>query len=291
MKGWGIVRIAPIIYTRTYRCDFNSEFMVRPDTFMDSDIKWVRKNVLDATGAIDGMRGERWLVIDNGTYRIAGLVGFLKDICEKCNLSNEESEKSKTLFYDDKGRLVYAFIGVVIEKANPVEIGEITYEYLWKEFLELIFPIWKRTYQEVILKSFEEEKFEEYERSSIGEAEDIGNQKVYEANPKFDRKRFLHYLNTDGSDFSFCSNLTEYNLVNRCEFTAFSTSRNIMVRMNRTALPAETEHESSLEGNTSSQSVLTQSEGEESNNIKKKSLLVLTSCLIIFVIIILILLL
>ena len=106
MKGWGIVRIAPIIYTRTYRCDFNSEFMVRPDTFMDSDIKWVRKNVLDATGAIDGMRGERWLVIDNGTYRIAGLVGFLKDICEKCNLSNEESEKSKTLFYDDKGRLV-----------------------------------------------------------------------------------------------------------------------------------------------------------------------------------------
>ena len=289
MKGGETVRIAPIIHTRTYSCDFNSEFMVRPDTFMDSDIKWARKNVLNATGAIDGMHGERWLVIDNGKYRIAGLVGFLKNICEKCNLSNEELEKSQTLFCDDKGRLVYAFIGVVIDKANSFEIGEITYEYLWRKFLELIFPIWKRTYQEVILKSFEEERFEKCNSSSIDVAENFGTQKLYEVNATLDMKRFQYYLgNVAMSNFSFCSNLTEYKLVEKCDFTAISTSRNIIVRMNRIVPSAETENVIPLVGNIPPQSVPTQSAVEESNNTKKKSLLVLTIGLLILGIIILI---
>lgn len=289
MKGGETLRIAPIVHTRTYSCDFNSEFMVRPDTFMDSDIKWARKNVLNATGAIDGMHGERWLVIDNGKYRIAGLVGFLKNICEKCNLSNEELEKSQTLFCDDKGRLVYAFIGIVIDKANSFEIGEITYEYLWRKFLELIFPIWKRTYQEVILKSFVEERFEKCNSSSIDVAENFGTQKLYEVNATLDMQRFQYYLgNIAMSNFSFCSNLTEYNLVKQCDFTAISTSRNIIVRMNRIVPPAETENAIPLVGNIPPQPVPTQSAVEESNNTKKKSLLVLTICLLILVIIILI---
>lgn len=283
------MRIAPIIHTRTYSCDFNSEFMVRPDTFMDSDIKWARKNVLNATGAIDGMHGERWLVIDNGKYRIAGLVGFLKNICEKCKLTNEELDKSQNLFCDDKGRLVYAFIGVVIDKANSFEIGKITYEYLWRKFLELIFPIWKRTYQEVLLKSFEEENFEKCNSSNVEAVENFGTPKLYEVNAVLDMQRFQYYLgNVAMSNFSFCSNLTEYNLVKQCEFTAISTSRNIIVRMNRIVPPVETENAIPLVENIQSQSVSPQSAIKGTNNTKKKSLLVLTICLLTLVIIILI---
>ena len=265
------MKIAPIIHTRTYSCDFNPEFMVRPDTFMNSDIKWARKNVLNATGAIDSMHGERWLVIDNEKYRIAGLVGFLKDICEKCNLSNEELEKSQTLFCDDKGRLVYAFIGVVIDKANTFEIGKITYEYLWGMFLDLIFPIWKRTYQEVILKSFEEKSFEKCNNLSIDKGENLGIQKLYEANVALDIQRFQYYLgNISMSNFSFCSNLTEYNLVKQCDFTAISTSENIIVRMKRIFRPVEIENEMSLVENIPPQFVPPQSVVEKSDNIKKK---------------------
>ena len=72
------MKVAPIIHTRTFSCDFNSEFLVRPECFMDSDIKWARKNVLGATGEIDGLQGVRWLIADNGKYRMAGVVGFLK---------------------------------------------------------------------------------------------------------------------------------------------------------------------------------------------------------------------
>ncbi len=278
------MRIAPIIHTRTYSSDFNSEFMVRPDTFMDSDVKWARKKVLTATGAIDGMHGERWLVIDNGQYRIAGLVGFLKDICEKCDLSDEDLKKSQTLFFDDKGRLIYAFIGVVIDKANSFEMGEITREYLWGEFLNLILPIWKRTYQEVILKEFEEKSFERCNNLTIDTAEELGGQKLYEVNAVLDMKRFQYYLGSiTMNNFSFCSNLTEYNLVKQSDFTAISTSQNIIVRMKRIVSLVETEKKQSLVRN-----IPLQPEAQENNNTKKKSLLVLMICLLTLVIIILI---
>lgn len=278
------MRIAPIIHTRTYSSDFNSEFMVRPDTFMDSDVKWARKKVLTATGAIDGMHGERWLVIDNGQYRIVGLVGFLKDICEKCDLSDEDLKKSQTLFFDDKGRLIYAFIGVVIDKANSFEMGEITREYLWGEFLNLILPIWKRTYQEVILKEFEEKSFERCNNLTIDTAEELGGQKLYEVNAVLDMKRFQYYLGSiTMNNFSFCSNLTEYNLVKQSDFTAISTSQNIIVRMKRIVSLVETEKKQSLVRN-----IPLQPEAQENNNTKKKSLLVLMICLLTLVIIILI---
>ena len=260
------MRIAPIIHTRTYSSDFNSEFMVRPDTFMDSDVKWARKKVLTATGAIDGMHGERWLVIDNGQYRIAGLVGFLKDICKKCDLSDEDLKKSQTLFFDDKGRLIYAFIGVVIDKANSFEMGEITREYLWGEFLNLILPIWKRTYQEVILKEFEEKSFERCNNLTIDTAEELGGQKLYEVNAVLDMKRFQYYLGSiTMNNFSFCSNLTEYNLVKQSDFTAISTSQNIIVRMKRIVSLVEMEKKQSLVRN-----IPLQPEAQENNNTKKK---------------------
>ncbi len=148
------MRIAPIIHTRTFSCDFNSEFLVKPECFMDFDIKWARKNVLGATVEIDGLQGFRWLIADNGKYRMAGVVGFLKNICSKCQLSAEETLKSEEIFCDDKGRLVYAFIGIVIDKQRNDNYGAISLEYLWKIYLNKIYPIWKRTYQEAVLEKF-----------------------------------------------------------------------------------------------------------------------------------------
>ena len=150
--------------------------------------------------------------------------------------------------------------------------------------MKLIFPIWKRTYQEVLLKSFEEENFEKCNIPSIEVAENFGTKKLYEVNAALDMQRFQYYLgNVAMSNFSFCSNLTEYNLVKQCDFTAISTSRNIIVRMNRIVLPVEKENVIPLVENIPPQSAV-----EETNNTKKKSLLVLTICLLILVIIILI---
>ena len=104
------MKIAPIIHTRTLFCDFNSEFLVRPCEFMDADIKWARKNILGTTVDIDGLSGFRWVVLDNEKYRIAGVVGFLKDICLKLDLNDTDKIKSEELFCDNKGRSIYAFL-------------------------------------------------------------------------------------------------------------------------------------------------------------------------------------
>lgn len=288
------MRVAPIIHTRTYSCDFNSEFMVRPDCFLDSDIKWARRNVLGATGAIDSIQGERWIIIDNGKYRIAGVVGFLKNICQKCQLSDEEFEKSKTLFCDDKGRLVYAFIGVAIDKNNSTCMGKITYEYLWKMYLNLIFPVWKRTYQEVITKSFIEETFEACSFSSIGAAEKIGGKKIYEANSITDYEIFEYYLgNRELSNFSYCSNITDYNTVNQSNFSVFTTSQNIITRLKRiaTTTPASASSQHTQQSMVTSPNASMSQEYIKNDSFKKKHFLILALCLMIFVIIMLILLL
>ena len=201
------MRVAPIIHTRTYACDFNSEFAVRPECFMDSDVKWARGNVLGATGEIDELRGVRWLVSDNGKYRMAGVVGFLKDICSKCQLNDADRTKSQELFYDNNGRLVYAFIGVVMDKQHN-DFRELTFDYLWGIYLDKIYPIWKRTYQEVILEDFVEIDTKQITRSDVEEPSVVGESFFYETNSARDYKLFLNFLCDEReTGFSFCSNI------------------------------------------------------------------------------------
>jgi hypothetical protein len=228
------LKVAPIIHTRTFNCDFNSEFRVRPDCFMDCDIKWARKYVLGATASIDTLQGERWLVVDNDKYRIAGVTGFLKNICQKCQLSDEEMEKSKKMFCDNKGRLVYAFIGVVIDKNSSKDIGRITYQYLWSLYLNLIFPMWEKSYPEIIKQGFNEETFEICSGHESFKPEKISNWEIYEANPSTDYDIFEYYLGNVGLfGFSFCSNITDFNTVKQSDFSIITTTQNIITRIKR----------------------------------------------------------
>ena len=183
---------------------------------------------------------------------------------------------------------MYAFIGVVIEK--NMSYGKITYDYLWRKYLEYIFPIWKRTYQEVILRGFTDEQFESCDSGYYENAEECGGQKLYESNPSLDYKRFEYFLGSNTSDgFSYCSNICDYNLVKQSDFSIICTSRNVITRLKRIP-PQVVEIAPTTVSDT--QGPLTPANvKQESENSKKKSFVALTICLLIFVIIILILLL
>lgn len=231
------MRIAPIIHTRTFFCDFNSEFLVRPNCFMDSDIKWARKYVLGATASIDTLQGVRWLISDNGKYRMAGVVGFLKSICSKCQLSEDERLKSEELFCDDKGRLIYAFIGVVIDKNNNDNYENLSLNFLWKLYLDEIYPIWKRTYQEIKLEDFRtvdaKEKLDTVANELV-ESDLVDLKNIYEANPVTDYQLFVHFFaDRDKSEFSFCSNIIDFNIVKQSVYSIITTSKNIIDRIGR----------------------------------------------------------
>ena len=228
------MRVAPIIHTRTFSCDFNSEFLVKPDSFKNLDIKWARKNVLGATGEIDGLHGVRWLIADNGKYRMAGVIGFLKNICSKCQMSEKDKLKSEELFCDDKGRLVYAFIGVVIDKFYNDSYGTISIDYLWGIYLNKIYPIWKRSFQEVVLEEFIDVDTKLATNTISAESVIVGTKKLFESNAASDYELFSDILcNGNKTNFSFCSNILDFNMVKQSEFSIITTSQNIITRLSR----------------------------------------------------------
>ena len=284
------MKVAPIIHTRTFNCDFNSKFLVRPGKFMDSDIKWARKNVLGATGEIDGLQGVRWLIADNKTYRMAGVVGFLKSICSECQLSEENKQRSEELFCDNKGRLIYAFIGVVIDKYDNIDYGKLTYEYLWNIYLDKIYPIWKNTYQEVILAPFTDIKLDITSKFPPIESVFVDSKELFESNPAVDYDLFISYLcNSNKDNFSFCSNIIDFNMVKKSDFSIVTTSQNIITRMKRDNVV--TSSLVSDEQQLKETVVVEEKEPVQMLESKKKSFIVLMICLMTLLIIILMLLL
>jgi hypothetical protein len=281
------MKIAPIIHTRTLFCDFNSEFLVRPCEFMDADIKWARKNILGTTVDIDGLSGFRWVVLDNEKYRIAGVVGFLKDICLKLDLKDTDKIKSEELFCDNKGRSIYAFIGIVIDKMNTDYYESVSLEYLWSIYLDAIYPKWKSSYQEVLLMDFKEEELLAYNNVKYESIsyEKLGEKIYYEYNAITDYKLFLYYSCCQEKQyFSFCSNILDYNSLKNSEFTILTTSQNNITRIlrvyskntNDTGSIYDNEHRQNIDNN-----ILDSNEAKYS---KKKNWIVLGSCLMIFVI-------
>lgn len=257
---------------------------------MDSDIKWARKNVLGATREIDGLQGVRWLIADNEKYRMAGVVGFLKNICLKSQMSEDDRLKSEELFCDDKGRLVYAFIGIVIDKHQSDDYGIIPLDYLWNIYLNRIYPIWKRTYHEVILESFININAIVANNTIAIDPIIVGSKELLEANAVMDYELFSAYLcNKNRTNFSFCSNILDFNMVKQSEFSIITTSQNIITRVTR----EKTVKVSSVPNEQPKKNMpfIESSEQSQKLETKKKSFVVLTIGLAIFVIIILILLL
>lgn len=230
------MKVAPIIHTRTFSRDFNSKFLVKPSIFFDSDIEWARKNVQGATEEIDTLQGFRWLVVDNEKYRIAGVVGFLQNIYSEIenSLSENDKLKSKELFCDEKNRLVYAFIGVVIDKCNNNNYGTISLDYLWNVYLNKVYPIWKGTSENTIFENFENIEVKLTDTTITEKAINVGSKEFFESNAKIDYELFSYFLcNEQKKNFSFCSNLSSFNVVKRSEFSVITTSKNIITRIKR----------------------------------------------------------
>lgn len=219
------MKVAPIIHSRTLNCDFNAEFLVRPERFNSDNIKWARENVLKATENIDSLQGFRWLIVDNGKYRLAGVVGFLEDIC--CE-AKEEKGKFEKFFLDNRGRRTFAFVGVVIDKEDNNEYGDIDVSTLWEVYVKEVKDIWEKKHQD---SKFSE--FEEIQVNSDSVAEpDI--EKYSEANPELDKKEFARLM-CDGKreKFSFCSNITSWQLVKEEAFDYVTTNSNNIINIIR----------------------------------------------------------
>lgn len=225
-----------IIHSRTFHCDFISDFIVRPESFLATDIKFFRKYILQATENIDILNGFRWVIIDNEHYRIAGIVGFIKDMILESNLNQSELDELKLLAYDDKGRATYAFIGEAISKSN-YKYTEINIDSLLREYIKFIRPKWmSATIQSTLSTVYAIPDYANILKKSKPLIDSINliDKDIYEANNKFDYELFQYFLNHELlGNFSFCSNLENYNTIKNCDFSTLTTSNNNIVRLKR----------------------------------------------------------
>lgn len=230
------MKVAPIIHSRTLNCDFNAEFLVRPERFNSDNIKWARENVLKATEDIDFLQGFRWLIVDNGKYRLAGVVGFLEDIC--CE-EKEEKGKFEKFFLDNRGRRTFAFVGVVIDKEDNDGYGDIDISTLWEVYVKEVKDIWEKKHQDSKFSEFEEIQVKS---DSVAEP-DI--EKYSEAKPELDKKEFARLM-CDGKreKFSFCSNITSWKLVKEGAFDYVTTKPNNIERITKEKKGGEKREES-----------------------------------------------
>lgn len=271
------MNVYPIIHTRTYKCDFNPDFSIRPDFFQTADIKWARQHVLGATASIDSLQGERWLVADNEKFRMAGIVSFIKNIYEKITSSKDGDTSAQKLFCDNKGRLVYAFIGIVINKSECTnwQPGELPFDSLWKMYNKSISPIWEGTSQETKLSRSFDLEFNTYKNLKIDIPTYIENKSYYESNITSDYNLFCYYLNYNSSNYSFCSNINDYKTAQDTIFDCISTSRNNITRLERANANKSYEKESIInlvQSNNEQQQLLEFKNKEEFFEFLKKTI-------------------
>lgn len=230
-----MIKIAPLIYARTYQCDFNTDFLVRPDDFLSSDVQWARERVLSATAEIDWLNGFRWVIAKNENRLIAGIVCFIKDLVKSAQLTDEELEKAQAYFTDDKGRHIYAFIGLsIIPDSKEVLQTNFSYEYFWNTFKNFVEPVWKAKSIDTILEKYTEylpTTIENIIQPNISPIE-INNVKYYEQNSRIDKLLFDYYLQKAVNiNVNFCSNIEDINALKRQKFSIVTTKQNNIERL------------------------------------------------------------
>lgn len=221
------MKVAPLVHSRTYHNDFLSGFLVRPEYFSSEDIDWARQLIRASTADIDLMQGERYVVLDNGRIRIAGIVIVTEQLAKRTGTIID-----KKYFLDDKGRNVYAFIGFCMKASDIEHHIEVSYPDFISVFEKYVIPIWEEKLVETQLVkddiSISESK---RAKATLSEGVKLNNTTIYESNPDLDYQWFLYYLNSKQERFTFCSNITKYATLKNSVFTSLTTNPNNIKRL------------------------------------------------------------
>lgn len=230
-----MIKVAPLIHSRTLYCDFNPRFLARPRNMTDSQALKIRKKILEATKSVDSLKGFRWVVFREDSLCVAGLVCFVEQLALQCQI------KESKFFLDSKGRPIYAFIGAVMADenvGNDAGIPELSYQQLWDWYTKAMRDVWER---QVVDTELTDDEPIETENQSLPDYEKhvIHSKDVYESSEMVDRKLFYKYLQLalKGNSVSYCSNITNFLDAKQSSYTAITTTDNIRRRLEEIPAP------------------------------------------------------
>lgn len=226
-----MARASVIIHTRTRLCDFPSTLAVCPSVIGSSDADKIRKQILSATRSIDslGQSETRQMIYTCGSYVVAGMVSFLK------NLANNSVDDEK-FFYDEKGRNIYAFVGFVFEGKNQ-STPVIDKKILWDNFKTYMEPVWDRNVLDIQSSNFISINFESTSPIEPTGKESASGITLYTIGLD-DSSTFSYWLGQalKGTSVSFCSNITDFRVVKDKPFNIITTTTNNIERIKRDAV-------------------------------------------------------
>ncbi len=211
--------------------------------FCTALIDKIRKQILLSTSSIDSLQENevRQLIYSCDNYVIAGMVSFLKNFAD----SNKDD---KRFFYDIKGRVIFAFVGLVFEKDETNQkIPTINKKVLWDIFKDNISDIWERTvieFKRGVTAKLDFENETPFKPSA--KAENVPGVTMYLSGSD-DSSIFSYWLSramNKEENVSFCSNITDFRLVKDKQFNVITTTPNIIQRMKMEASSTENQNHS-----------------------------------------------
>lgn len=224
------MKIAPLIHSRTLKCDYNIKFAVRPKDFNDSLIYWARSVILPATGDLDFVNNLRQIVASKGEIKIAGIVCTMKYFVENL-LDGDEQNRARNYSRDNANRNFGVFLGYSFKAGN--EIPLVTYSDLWKMFERYLVPKWNWEIFDTPQIDYEYEVRGQKSSATITErAKKINGVEIYESSLNADENLFENYLaRSMKEDVVFCSALEQFQPIADGIYTAVTTSASIITRL------------------------------------------------------------
>lgn len=229
------IKASALVYCRTYYCDYDSGFLLRPEDFYDNDVAWAKSYIMSATSYCDGLTGIRRVVFGNEKFLVFGIVGILDELLEKVMLDNNEI---KQYAFDEHGRNVKCFIGYVCHMPDKDSGGKplIKTEDFGKIFCEHIAKedVWKSRSLQRIQIGYEYALEMEHCPHTVDD-----RKREYISGDKEDREIFdavLARISSANPKVSLCTNLYNVKMLQDQRYTKVTAKKSVIERYKKSAV-------------------------------------------------------
>ncbi|MBQ7705300.1 MAG: hypothetical protein IJT73_07750 [Selenomonadaceae bacterium] len=211
------MKIAPLIYSRTYFVDFNDNFAVR---HADLNIKWARDKIFAALGDLEE---PRFITAydEEKNIHIAGIA---------CNLQEFIEDNFKDIdvkdFCDKFGRRFNVFLGYSYKGDTVPNVNNAV---IWEMFKKYLAPKWKeKAFQTVFLN--DDKLFTVDEKIPKNIKFFTGNNKKIEFYILGENESWELVAYCLKNNKNFCSNVKKYSIITSNKFDAIETAKSNIKR-------------------------------------------------------------
>lgn len=208
------MEIAPLIHSRTFYCDFNPNFAVRPN---DLNAQWAMNKILPAMRDVDMLNDVRRVVATDGKICIAGVACNFRYFAENY-LSADEKAEAANYLHDERGREVKIFLGYAFKGSG---VPDVSNSKLWQMFKKTLAPEWNRQTVETVIASYESCGNKSVSQKSL-------DKKFYPANERGDVEIFEQCL---AAHKNFCSNVDAVKIFEDGKYDIITASQSVINRL------------------------------------------------------------